>query len=222
MSSVPEFEKKSFACPYCQVFTTQTWERLTTPKNVAGNRVAYPSQLHQSICFSCHRPTFWLGERMIFPPVINVTMPSPDLPAELHDDFMEARNVFNASPRAAAALLRLLIQKLLVTLGEDGKNINHDIGQLVKKGKITERTRKMLDSVRIFGNESVHPGEINLNDDQALAISLFDFVNLIVWDTITHDNYVNTVYSRVPEDKRKGVEDRDRNSQRAADLENAQ
>jgi hypothetical protein len=137
-------------------------------------------------------------------------MPSSDLPDDLKPDYLEARQIVTASPRGAAALLRIVLQKLLIHLGEPGKDINGDIGELAKKGKVSARTKKMLDSVRIVGNESVHPGEINLNDDPELANALFYLINLIVFDAFSYDKYVDSLYDKLPESKRKGVEDRDR------------
>ena len=68
----------------------------------------------------------------------------------------------------------------------------------------------MLGSVRIGGNESVHPGEINLNEDPELANALFSLINLIVFDAFSYDKYGDSLYEKLPESKRKGVEDRDR------------
>jgi hypothetical protein len=98
----------------------------------------------------------------------------------------------------------------MVHLGKSGKDINKDIGELVRKGRIGARTQKMLDSVRIVGNEAVHPGEINLNDDRELANALFYFINLIVFDAISYDKAVDSIYQKMPAVKRKGIEDRDR------------
>ena len=47
-------------------------------------------------------------------------------------DYQEAREIVNASPRGAAAILRFVIQTLKKELGEEGRDINSDIGELVK------------------------------------------------------------------------------------------
>jgi hypothetical protein len=46
-------------------------------------------------------------------------------------------------------------------LGESGKNLNTDIGNLVKEG-LSVDIQQALDSLRVIGNESVHPGELDL------------------------------------------------------------
>jgi hypothetical protein len=207
----PEHEKDAFTCPHCQVYTSQVWADLTVEnRNMAIPSPPQSTPISRSTCFNCHEDCFWHDEKLLYPAMVNAPMPSADLPEDLKPDYLEARQIVNASPRGAAALLRLVLQKLLVHLGEPGKDINTDIGSPAKKGKISGRTKKALDSVRIVGNESVHPGEINLNEDPNMANALFYLINLIVLDAFSYDKYVDSIYAQLPENKRKGVEDRDR------------
>ncbi len=134
--------------------------------------------------------------------------PSEDMPVEIAKDYNEARAIFGSSPRGSAALLRLAIQKLCIELGESGKNINNDIAELVKKGLPVE-VRQSLDIVRVIGNEAVHPGKLDLHDDQDTVLILFELVNFIIREMITRPREIKEIYNKLPETKREGIEQRD-------------
>lgn len=131
-----------------------------------------------------------------------------DLPESCVADYNEAREIVGRSPRAAAALMRLLIQKLLTELGQPGRNINEEIGNLVKAGLPVE-VQRALDYCRVIGNNAVHPGEINIDDDPSIAHSLFEMVNFVVEDRITKSKKIAELYGRLPEGAQKAVERRD-------------
>lgn len=119
------------------------------------------------------------------------------MPENVKEVFLESSNVVSASPRAAAALLRLGMQKLMVYLGEKGRDINYDIAQLVKKG-LPERLQKALDAVHVTGSNAVRPGEIDSRDDIDTAVTLFDLLNMIVEVMISHPKKVNELYRKLP------------------------
>lgn len=125
-----------------------------------------------------------MHDRLIYPPTLAGPQPHSDLPPALAADFEEARRIVDLSPRGAAALLRLLVQKLCIELGEKGQRIDDDIASLVTKG-LDESVQQALDAVRVIGNEAVHPGQMDLRDDRDTAIVLFDLVNDITAQTIT-------------------------------------
>jgi hypothetical protein len=171
--------------------------------------------LHLSKCHHCSKIAVWVRSRMIFPERKAMITPNQDLPEEVVRDFEEAREIVNASPRGAAALLRLCIQKLCIhLLGSDSKDINTDIGTLVKRG-LLPTVQEALDIVRVIGNESVHPGTMDLKDDRETAIALFNLVNSIAEQLITHPTEVKRIYSTLPAGKLKGIEDRDKSKSSA-------
>ena len=134
--------------------------------------------------------------------------PSAKMPKKVAQVFEEARTVYNSSPRASAALLRLALQILLKDLGLPGKNINEDIKRLVKHELIRD-TQQALDIIRIIGNNSVHPSEINLNEDAKTVLNVFELINFIVDQLITRPGMIREMYSKLPENDKKNIMDRD-------------
>ena len=128
----PIFKKDTFNCPFCNAFSYQEWG---CPQRVAGDR-NYGADVNFCICRCSHCEQFsiWISDKMVYPNIKTAPLPNSDLPEDIKADYEEARNIANDSPRGAAALLRLAIQKLCKHLGEKGENINEDIAELVKKG----------------------------------------------------------------------------------------
>lgn len=145
----------------------------------------------------------------MFHPAASVApLPFGDMPEEVAEDFVEARDVVNVSPRAAAALLRLALQRLMPHLGENGKNINNDIASLVKKG-LPQQIQKALDALRVIGNNAVHPGQIDLKDDKETALALFSLLNMTVDVMITQPKRVDELYNMLPESAKQAIVSRD-------------
>lgn len=163
--------------------------------------------LYLSQCYNCKRITIWVHDKLIFPPLRSGVSPNSDLPEEIMNDFEEARSILNLSPRGAAALLRLAVQKLCAFLGEKGKNIDEDIASLIAKG-LNPLVQQSLDIVRVIGNEAVHPGTIDIKDDRDTAIQLLQIVNIIAEQMLTHPKTIKTMYELLPEGKRKAIDNR--------------
>jgi len=165
--------------------------------------------LHISKCYHCKKIAVWVFDRLLFPVAKSGVAPNADLPTDVIADFEEAREIVQASPRGAAALLRLCVQKLCGHLGEQGKKIDDAIASLVKKG-LDPLVQQSLDIVRVIGNEAVHPGTLDLKDDRDTAFQLFDLVNAIAAQMISHPKAVKQMYEKLPESKRKAIEARDK------------
>ncbi len=160
-----------------------------------------------SLCYNCDQLSIWLYNNLIWPSPTDAPEPNADLPDDIAADFREAGAILQASPRGAAALLRLCVQKLCKHLGEKGKNIDDDIASLVGKG-LDPKVQRALDAVRVIGNEAVHPGTMDLKDDRATAEELFRLVNLITEVMVSYPKRVDEVYSMLPASKLKAIEER--------------
>lgn len=162
-----------------------------------------------SDCFNCKKLAVWIFDRLAYPTLGNAPQANPDLPESIRVDYDEASRILDISPRGAAALVRLCIQKLCKHLGQPGKNINDDIAALVREG-LDKRVQMALDAVRVIGNNAVHPGNMDIKDDRATAESLFRLLNLIVERTITEPKHVDEIYASLPAGARAAIEKRDK------------
>jgi hypothetical protein len=169
------------------------------------------ANLSVSQCYSCNKVAVWRHEKLVYPNDAAGEEAQPDMPDDVRADYDEARSIVNASPRGAAALLRLAIQKLCVHLGEPGKNINTDIGSLVAKG-LPKQIEQALDAVRVIGNEAVHPGELDLRDDRETVFRLFRVINVVIDNRISQPKQIDELYDMIPARKTAEIEARNANA----------
>ena len=66
-----------------------------------------------SRCFNCKDISIWIYDKLVYPRRGEAPPANPDLPDEIRRDYDEASSVLDLSPRGAAALIRLCIQKTL-------------------------------------------------------------------------------------------------------------
>ncbi len=167
-----------------------------------------PSYFRFARCQSCSEFTVWVKKEIIYPRSFSFPEPNEDLNDEIKKLYCEAATVFQDSPRASAALLRLCIEELCQQLGETGA-LNTCIGNLVKKG-MSRQIQQALDYCRVIGNSAVHAGKIDLEEDPSKVSTLFDLVNDIAYEMITKPREMKRKYSTLPEGARKAIEDRDK------------
>lgn len=212
-------DEKSYICPHCGAFAGMEIVRyrilfrsnmaeLVSEEEVRMEQIEEGQSFRIVTCRACDEIQFWLDNEMIYPLASSIEKPNEDMPEEVKELYNEAKNVFELSPRAAAALLRLALQKLCEHLGGKGKNINNDIGALVTKG-VPEGIQKALDCVRVVGNNGVHPGEIDLDENKDVARTLFPIMNMIVTKLITEPKKVDEIYNMFPESVKEQINRRD-------------
>ncbi|MFD1466924.1 DUF4145 domain-containing protein [Hymenobacter caeli] len=146
---------------------------------------------------------------MIYPAGGAAPLPNPDMPADVRQDYEEARSILSISPRGSAALLRLAVQRLCKHLGQPGENINADVAALVRQG-LPVQLQKALDSLRVAGNNAVHPGQLDIYDTPEIATRLFGLLNIIVDNQITQPKAISELYdATVPQNLQQAITRRD-------------
>lgn len=201
-----EYKKDAFNCPRCGAYAQQHWEKETES---LGSYIINIGMV--AICDRCKKFSIWVDEKMVYPLVNGTPIPHPEMPDDIKGEYEEARSIVSRSPRSAAALLRLAIEKLtnLLLGNEKGKDLNDNIAILVQKG-LPEKIQKALDYLRVIGNNAVHPlGKIDLQDNKQVANSLFDILNMIVDDMISETRRIDKVYDTLPEKYKSNIEKRD-------------
>ncbi|CUO14782.1 DUF4145 domain-containing protein [Clostridium paraputrificum] len=214
----PSLEKDAFTCPYCNTLSQQNKEESEYWYNDFSKKFQFasvnmyvnrPFTITITTCQCCKRYHIWYNDKILVPCTSNIPLPLDSMPDDIKQLYNEARDVFPHSKRATAALLRLALQKLCVYLGEKGKNINDDIASLVSKGLPVE-VQKALDYVRVTGNNSVHPGEMNIEDDDNVCLRLFSMINFIVDRMIVQPKEIEDAFDFLPEKAKVAIEKRDK------------
>lgn len=199
----PEHAKTAFHCPHCHAYSDQLWRDAC---GFAGHH-SLITGIRFSTCLHCSRTCIWLDEVLVLPRVSLAPAHHEAMPAEVARFYDEASETSAASPRAAAALLRLAIDVLVRSVGGDG-TLNEAIGQLVAVG-LPERVQQALDVVRVTGNDAVHPGVMDTADDPTVVAALFDLTNMICDLMIAQPARIKQLYDALPSNVLSGIERRD-------------
>jgi hypothetical protein len=229
----PGLEKSAYNCPGCGAYAQQT--RVDVYAGFAGSSFTRLDEFSAVQCAHCENWAIWYARRLrmpdvglasnakevrelvreqsrprlVFPSSALGVRPHPELVEDIRHDFIEAAEIAPRSPRGAAALLRLCVQKLCVQLGLPGKNLNEDIGELVKRG-LPVPVQQALDSLRVVGNNAVHPGYLDLKDDIEIAERLFAALNLIAELMIAQPKQIAELYgTALTESQREAIKQRD-------------
>jgi len=214
----PKFADGQYHCPHCGVFSKQLWAHVEAHHiwgaDFVGRSVSvFSEQLSEdwriSKCVHCGDYMIWSKDSIIYPNELSVEEPNSDLGDEIKKDYLEAANILNKSPRGSAALLRLALQKLMKQLGESGDNMNEDIKSLIKKG-LNSTVQHALDIVRVTGNNAVHPGQLDLDDNKEIAEKLFKVINFISQKTLTEPKEIEDLFAELPEDEKEKIEERNK------------
>lgn len=207
----PKKELIRYTCPHCNTISQveKDFHRFQSDINYSLERKMIKNQLTIHKCQCCGKKIIWIDNDYVYPDIV-AEEPNPDMPEPVKQLYNEAGLIYNKSPRAACALLRLAIDRLCNELGETDRDINKNIGALVKRG-LPQSIQQALDIVRVVGNKAVHPGQIAFDvDDKGTATMLMRLLNIIVERMITEPNEIDSLYQGLPESIKTSIENRDK------------
>ena len=103
----PQYGSTGFHCPYCNVYADQKWVKTIwkTPllntnniRQVRENNINIEGVVVEvSTCSRCRNPTFWLDEKIIYPPTRMSPPANSDLPDSVKEIYEEASSIANLS-----------------------------------------------------------------------------------------------------------------------------
>jgi predicted RNA-binding Zn-ribbon protein involved in translation (DUF1610 family) len=206
--------KDSFTCPHCHTLSLMNWsfhshnedKKKVVAETISGKE--FLNELYIARCVNCGKKIIWINKEYVYPDIV-AEEPNSDMPESVLQLYNEAGLIYNKSPRAACALLRLAIDRLCNELGETDRDINKNIGALVKKG-LPQSVQQALDVVRVIGNKAVHPGAVSFDvDDKNTAIMLMRLLNIISERMITEPKEIESLYEGLPESIKDSINKRD-------------
>lgn len=207
----PRIDLKAYTCPHCNTLAQVEVSKYHMQGDVSvslSGMLSCESYVIIHRCQCCGKKILWIDDEYIYPDII-AEEANPDMPESVRRLYEEAGLIYNKSPRAACALLRLAVENLCQELGQVDRDINKNIAALVQKG-LPPSIQKALDTVRVVGNKAVHPGQIAIDvDDVNTAKMLMRLLNMIVERMITESKELEEVYGLLPKSTRKAIERRD-------------
>jgi len=198
----PSYKAESYHCPYCGVYAKQDWYEVYVQKSSMDES---PEGISLSYCSKCNDFAVWIKGNMIYPYGSSAPLPFKDTPEDVLKDYYQAREILKHSPKAASALLRLALQKLINHLGRKEDKLEDSLINLRKKG-LDEKIQSALISVKMIGTKVIPPGVINEEDNEETAIILFNIINIIVDSMITQPHRVEELMNKLPSKKKREKE----------------
>lgn len=233
----PKWRAVSFNCPRCGAFAKQDWYELHGSAVSTGGSVIrikdpdYTSAVYGvstnrtptwdvSLCFACNHYCLWADKALSFPDGDTVQMgrlhePNEDMPEDARELFSEAVAVLPHSKRAAAALCRAALERLVKHIDPDAPKKARLDERLVRlEGRVSSPTIDLMNVLRHVGNTALH-GEQDGDgsaiiyvdeDDETIAETFFLVINTIVDELITKPRRSAELYGTLPESVRKAYE----------------
>ncbi len=117
------------------------------------------------ICANSVRNTQWgieideeLSRKTVYPSIVGRAEPSEVVPNKYREDYIEACQIVNISPKASAALSRRCLQAILRDHASVKKgSLEKEIQQVLDSNQLPSYISQAIDAIRNIGNFAAHP-----------------------------------------------------------------
>ena len=121
-----------------------------------------------AVCRGCGKVVLFERGKLVFP--TGGGLPAAEcMPKDAKEVFKEAQSIINLSPRAACAMLRICVERMVNASGAKGGNLDDKINSL----GLPATMARLAHACRLVGNDAVHNSVIDFSvgSDEALAVS---------------------------------------------------
>ena len=127
-----------------------------------------PTVFLSGVCRSCGQVVIYKGLDLVYPIAKGISAVDC-MPKDAKKIFKEAQSIINLSPRAACAMLRICVERMVNASEAKGGNLAAKINSLNLPPKMT----KLAHACRLVGNDAVHSNVIDFSvgSDEAQAVS---------------------------------------------------
>lgn len=231
----PRFKADSFTCPRCDALAAQKWfdllgvvgngsatslmDRERMMASTSGPRFRSP-HWSASECLACQDKSIWLDDVLVYPdprnaPIGDEQEPHEEMPEDAAVLFREAVAVLPFSRRAAAALCRASMERL-VKVVDPGCPPRTPLDERLARleSRVSTSTIDLLNVLRHVGNTALHGGKegdgsavIYIDEeDHTIAETFFLAINTLVDELITKPRRSAELYGSLPEGVRASYE----------------
>lgn len=137
-----------------------------------------PEQVCLWRCPNCRKLVLEVAGKISYPTGSGISAVDC-MPQEAKEVFEEAQSIINLSPRAACAMLRVCVERMVNATDAEGDNLSKKIESL----KLPPKMANLAHACRLIGHDAVHDNVIDFSIDseeaQAVSGALSRFANRI-------------------------------------------